>query len=98
MKNNGWVEWQQWAASGLVDFGQMPLRDVQRELQKFEAEARKIMEKTGADHVLYGVKHYDEDGNLKQVRFYLEPMTEEEFEIDVVKRCAGLTVYAVHKR
>lgn len=98
MKNNGWVEWQQWTASGLVGFGQMALRDVQRELQKFEIEARKLLQKTGADHVLYGVKHYNEDGDLKQIRFYLEPMTEDEFEIDVVKRCAGMTVYAVHKR
>lgn len=98
MKNNGWVEWQQWTASGLVGFGQMPLRDVQRELQKFEAEARKILRKTGAAHVLYGVKEYDSDGNLDTVRFYLEPMSEQEFEDRVVKNSAGMTVYAVHKR
>lgn len=98
MKNGGWVRWRHWTANGMVAFGQMPLRDVQHELQKFEAEARKILKNTGAAHVLYGVKHYDDDGALKQVRFYLEPMTEDEFEIDVAKRCAGLTVYAVHKR
>ena len=43
----------------MVAFGQMPLRDVGRELQKFEAEAIKILKETGADHVLYGVKDYD---------------------------------------
>ena len=98
MKNNGWVEWQQWTASGLVGFGQMPLRDVQHELQKFEAEALKILKETGADHVLYGVKEYDSDGDLDMVRFYLEPMSEQEFEDRVVKNSAGMTVYAVHKR
>ena len=64
MKNGGWVRWRHWTENGLVAFGQMPLRDVGRELQKFEAEAIKILKETGADHVLYGVKEYDSDGNL----------------------------------
>ena len=59
MKNGGWVRWRHWTANGMVAFGQMPLRDVGRELQKFEAEAIKILKETGADHVLYGVKEYD---------------------------------------
>lgn len=62
MKNGGWVRWRHWTANGMVAFGQMPLRDVGRELQKFEAEAIKILKETGADHVLYGVKEYDGDG------------------------------------
>lgn len=98
MKDGGWIRWRQWTADGLIAFGQMPNRDVGRELRKFEAEAAKILKKTGADHVLYGVKEYDGDGNLEEVRFYLEPMSEQEFEDRVVKNSAGLTVYAVHKR
>ena len=98
MKNGGWVRWRHWTENGLVAFGQMPLRDVGRELQKFEAEANKILKETGADHVLYGGKEYDSDGNLDTVRFYLEPMSEQEFEDRVVKNSAGMTVYAVHKR
>ena len=98
MKNGGWVRWRHWTENGLVAFGQMPLRDVGRELQKFESEALKILKETGADHVLYGVKEYDGDGDLDTVRFYLEPMSEQEFEDRVVKNSAGMTVYAVHKR
>ena len=59
MKNGGWVRWRHWTESGLVAFGQMPIRDVGRELQKFEAEAIKVLKETGADHVLYGVKEYN---------------------------------------
>lgn len=59
MKNSGWVKWKHWTANGLVAFGQMPKRDVGRELQKFEVEAANVLKKTGADHVLYGVKAYD---------------------------------------
>ena len=98
MKNCGGVRWRHWAENGLVAFGQMPIRDIGWELQRFEAEALKILKETGADHVLYGVKEYDSDGELDTVRFYLEPMSEEEFEDCVVKNSAGMTVYAVHKR
>ena len=88
MKNGGWVRWRHWTESGLVAFGQMPIRDVGRELQKFEAEAIKVLKET----------EYDSDGDLDTVRFYLEPMSEQEFENRVVKNSAGMTVYAVHKR
>ncbi len=98
MKNGGWVRWTQWAPEGLADFGQMPILDVGKELQKFEREAAKILKETDADHVLYGVKEYDGDGDLEAVRFYLKPMSEQEFEDRVVKNCTGMTVYAVHKR
>ena len=37
------------------------------------------MDETGADHVVYGMKIY-EDGHLKEARFYLKPMSEEEFD------------------
>lgn len=93
-----WVRWRHWTSSGLVGFGQMPLKNVEAELQKFEKEACRILKETGADHVLYGVKEYDENGELEEVRFYLEPMSEAEFENDVVKKSAGLVVYALHAR
>ena len=95
MKNGGWVRWKQWTKSGLVAFGQMPIRDVGRELQKFEAEAFKILNETGADHVLYGVKLYGDDGNLKSVSFYLEPMDDVRFE-KVVANKTDVVVYALH--
>ena len=98
MRTPGWVVWKHWTASGLESFGQMPLRDVTKELQKFETEALRLLKQTGADHVLYGVKVYDGDGDLEEVRFYLEPMSEQEFEERVAKNAMNWTVFAVHKR
>ena len=95
MKNNGWVQWQQWTASGLVGFGRMPVKDVGQNLRKFEQEAGKIMRETGAAHVLYGVKLYDDDGDLQEVKFYLEPMDDARFEKDVASK-TGVVVYALH--
>ena len=56
--SDGWVRWSQWTAGGMVDFGQMPKRDISQQLRRFEKEAAKLLQKTGADHVLYGVKSY----------------------------------------
>ena len=80
---------------GRIEGGQMRWRDIQLNLQKFEREAKKLLDETGADHVVYGMKLY-EDGHLKEVRFYLQPMDEEEF--DRVARLKGVMVYALHKR
>ena len=45
---------------------------------------------------MYGRKLYDEGGELEELRFYLMPMTDEEFEKEVVP-LKSQQVYAVHK-
>lgn len=90
-----WVKWTHWTKEGCVEFGQMPMENVQKNLQTFETEARKILKETGADHVLYGVKLLGDDYEVEEVKFYLEPMTDEEFEKKVAS-IPGVQVYAVH--
>ena len=92
-----WIRWSQWSEGRMVDFGQMPIENVDKTLREFEAEAKKILEKTKADHVLYGVKRYDREGRLDEVRFYLKEMTDAEFEKDVASK-PRFTIYALHKR
>lgn len=96
MSDSYWVRWSHWTDQGMVEFGQMPRKKMQENLQKFEVEARKLLAGTGADHVLYGRKLYDEGGELEELRFYLMPMSDEEFEKEVVP-LKGQQVYAVHK-
>ena len=96
MNDPYWVQWSHWTDQGMVEFGQMPRKKMQENLQRFEVEARKLLAETGADHVLYGRKLYDDDGELDELRFYLFPMTDEEFEKEVVP-LNGQQVYAVHK-
>lgn len=93
---NSWVKWSQWTGEGMVNFGQMPVRDIAKYLQAFEVDAKEVLQKTGADHVLYGVKQY-EDGTLTEVRFYMIPMDDEQFEKDVANK-RGVVVFALHKR
>ena len=89
-----WVRWSQWDAGGMVVVGQMPVKDIQKNLQDFEKKAKEILEKSGADHVVYGLKEYNDDGTLDEVRFYLQPMDEQEF--DRVAGMRGVQVYALH--
>lgn len=91
------VKWQRWSEEGLLQFGQMPLKNVQSNLDVFRQKALEILEETGADHVLYAVKHYNEDDELDMVKFYLEPMDDERYDRDVAS-ASGVVVYAVHKR
>lgn len=89
-----WVRWSQWDAGGMVAVGQMPVKDIQKNLQDFEKKAKEILDKSGADHVVYGLKEYNDDGTLDEVRFYLQPMDEQEF--DRVAGMRGVRVYALH--
>lgn len=97
MKNDGWVKWYQYGEEGMINFGQMTLGDVGNELAKFRKLAVGALAASEEDHVVYGLKVYAEDGSLDCVKFYLKPMSDEEFQKDVatLKNCV---VYAVHKR
>lgn len=80
----------------MVASGQMPKLDMQKHLREFELEARKLLKKTKADHVVFGVKHFDEEGKLTEIRFYLKPMSDEEF-YRSTGELHGCQVYALHK-
>lgn len=93
---NKWVKWSQWTGEGMVNLGQMPVRDINKYLKEFEIEAKKVLQKTEADHVVYGVKQYENE-TLKEVRFYMIAMNDEQFEKDVANK-KGMIVFALHKK
>ena len=91
-----WIKWSQWDQNGRIAHGELPLPYLEEHLKVFCREAKKLMERVNADHVLYGMKKYDGNGDLKEVRFYMQPMDEATFH----ERTATLTdavVYALHK-
>jgi len=94
---SNWIKWKQWTEDGLVGFGQMPIKNVDKELYRFANEAANVLKSTGADHVLYGVKVYDENDELDEVKFYMLPMDDETFYKDVANK-TGVVVYALHKK
>lgn len=92
-----WIPWSYWPEVGEVEHGRAPYPKVMDLLRQYEVEAKKLMSRTGADHVLYGRKLYDKEGYLAEIRFYLLAMDDERFERDVVPLTNQL-VYALHSR
>lgn len=94
---NHWIPWSFWPKVGEVERGRAPYQKVMDLLRQYETEAKKLLDTSGAEHVLYGRKLYNEEGDLKEVRFYLLPMSDERFERDVVP-LANQIIYALHSR
>jgi uncharacterized protein YbaA (DUF1428 family) len=81
----------------MVEMGQGPINKLEESIREFEQEAKKVLEETGADHVVYAVKDHNDDGELDEIRFYMIAMGDEEFQKDVASK-PGLRVYALHKK
>ena len=91
-----WIKWQSWSNYGLIERGEISLKDVNKTLLLYAKYASKILENTGVDHVLYAVKYYNEQtGELELIRFYMKPMSDEAFER--VAMMKNVVVYALHK-
>ena len=91
-----WIKWFQYGDSGLINFGQMPIRDVAENLKKFEHQASKVLKETASDHVVYGLKVYCDNGSLDCVKFYMEAMSDDDFQKNVAT-LQNCTVYALHR-
>lgn len=89
------VRWSHWTDAGMVEFGQGPLNKLEESIREFEQKAKRVLEETGADHVVYAVKHYGNDEGLEEIRFYMIPMTDEKFQKDAASQ-TGIRVYAIH--
>ena len=89
------VEYSWWDNGTVIEHGRMSIKEVQMHLKNLEYGAKRLLVNTKADHVVYGVKYYDDNGNLNRVHFHFKPMTDDEF--DVVARVKNVVVYALHK-
>lgn len=90
------VACSEWSDCGRNFLGYKRIRDVMSNLREREITARKILKESGCDHVVYGAKYYSCTGALEEVRYYMKPMNEKEFEAVALMR--NVLVFAVHKR
>lgn len=95
--NTGWVMYEQWNDSGFVREGPLPARDVSKYLIEFELAAKKLMDETGADHVIYAWKKYNEKDEFYKICFYEGvALSDEEF-YERTNNINGI-LYALHRR
>lgn len=95
--NAGWVQYEQWNADGFVQEGVLPVRDIQKYLREFEMAAKRLLDESGADHVVYAWKKYGDNDELCKICFYEgTTLTDKEF-YDRTDKLPGV-VYALHRR
>ena len=90
------VACSEWSDYGRRFLGYQKIRDVMSNLRERELAARKILKETECEHVVYGAKYYSVTGALEEVRYYMKPMSEKEFE--AVSLMRDVLIFAVHKR
>ncbi len=66
-------------------------------IQRHEKDAMQLLRKSGAAHVLYGIKVYNRRGELVSVQLMNEAMDDKEF-YTLTRRMRGALIYALHKR
>jgi len=78
----------------------LEIKKVGAYLLELEAQAKALMEKSGAAHVVYAVKSYKDD-MLDQLDAYMEPMDDDTFYSrteDEQQHNPGCIIYALHNR
>ena len=91
-----WLEWEQ--NGGVVRMGTAPMKEIQSWItDRSKAVAELVRQgRIKCEHLVYAAKYYGDDGNIKEVRFYNQPMTDAEYEaVAGMKNCI---VYAAHRR
>lgn len=82
------------------DVWQEPLREAMKRITENGKRALEILKETGADHVIYATKDYDEADEVKEINLYMIPLSNEEFDKrtnNYLKTNKGI-IYAAHKR
>lgn len=71
-----------------------PISSIDCLLEASKDAARKQMEVIGSPHIVYGAKIYDENKQLREVRFYSEPMSEKRFS-EFVEEMKDAEIYEI---
>ena len=79
-----------------ANISQMTYADYLKVLAEWRLEARRQLDETGADHVIYGSRSYNDDGTLKEMHMYMLPLSDIEF----TKRTSKVNdlILAVHRQ
>lgn len=95
MKN--WVE--RMFFDGKYFAGGIPKRDIPKLKAEYRAAAHKVLDESGADHVVYCYIDYDSEGEITMARFYSGlKMSDAEFDKTTGELTDDFFVGAVHNR
>ena len=94
-----WVKWSDWTRDEhrIVPEGEMTEPEAEAHIRKLGEEAAKLLKESGADHVVYALKHIGTDGSTEEVEFHMIELSDEDFEERAANQ-PGVIVYAHHAR
>lgn len=99
--NDKKIRWTLWEGATATRSGKDTLDIINGYLGALEKKAAEVLKQTGADHVVYGIKHYRDDGKggekVYYFNLYMRPMMDKDFEEKVVPM-KDVYIYALHKR
>lgn len=91
-----WVPFRRWSNGVITGAGQIEAKQIPDKLSEYRGAAAAIMKATGAAHVLYGIKDYDSNGEIKMFQLYLEQMDDQKFNA-FAENTGNSMVYALHR-
>lgn len=91
-----WIKFKH-SGRDFTRYGEMDVDKVDATLNEFKRKAISLKYFFNYDHIIYGAKLYDSEGNLIQVNFYEDlTLNDDEFE----RRTCGVdgVIYVIHNR
>lgn len=91
------IKWTKWGRHGRVSRGASPYDEIEKLLRENAKEAGTLIKENNVAHVLYGIKRFNEYGDLAEVNLYMLPLRETEF-TRLVLPLKNSEIYAIHNR
>lgn len=91
------LKWSQWSPNGMLRCGRATHDKLMKWMVDLGKDAKKCLSEQEKEHAVYGMKIYDENDRLSEVRFYADTyMTDDEL-TEVTKKMPRNVFYVAHK-
>lgn len=98
LSNDTNIKWSQWTPmEGMIRCGRADYGTLMNWMQTLGKAANEAILHQEKDHCIYGRKMYDENDQIKEIRFYLDTFMTDDEVIDMVKTCPRDYIFATHK-
>ncbi len=89
------IEWENDFEAGYMGLSKLP-----EILREYRTKALAVLENENADHVIYATKIYGDDGETSKVRFYMIPLSDDDFcrRTHMFATMYDGIIYAVHAK
>lgn len=92
------LKWSQWTPSeGMIRCGRADYQTIMKWMVDLGKEAKKCLSAQEKEHAIYGMKIYDENDNLAEVRFYANTYMNDDELAETTNKMPRNIFYVAHK-